>query len=358
MTHPLLQCSPFPLIDEDGNLVDGYLLQQAAFCKDKCKDRVCRGYSTQGDGGGAVYRTCPHEYSVITARLGKIVVTINGVVEATTTEASTQFKRAHRDVRKVKKPQIEAWLESLRRAEAAFDQLVDAAARDSISALHDVKAILGTLLRTAENWVWSQPGESIDDRLEGAQPELRTIYQSCRFLETLLRFTDIVANPAAAAYGVPTSKAVYKLVDLLVKVFEARAAARDLRLVLHGGSFNRPRIYDSFSVVPFVLLDNAVKYAERGSEIQVIVQDRPGGSVYVSVSSVGLPVPPNEQETIFSRGVRGSNVEGPGTGLGLFVARQVAAINHCVIQYEARQISPTTAQRFNIFSLLVSDVVA
>ena len=73
------------------------------------------------------------------------------------------------------------------------------------------------------------------------------------------------------------------------------------------------------------LLDNACKYSSPGSTVTLSIS-REDGQVVVRVLSSGNPIPAAERNKIFERfyrGVDGLRV-GPGSGLGLFVARKIA----------------------------------
>lgn len=74
------------------------------------------------------------------------------------------------------------------------------------------------------------------------------------------------------------------------------------------------------------LLDNAFKYSLPASAITVSVQAE-GGFITTSVGNEGTSIAPNEQDRIFERFYRGARVRNlvSGTGLGLYVARKIAA---------------------------------
>jgi len=73
------------------------------------------------------------------------------------------------------------------------------------------------------------------------------------------------------------------------------------------------------------LLDNACKYSLTGSTVTLRIS-RENGSIALRILSVGNPIPPGERSRIFDRFYRGidGRSAGPGTGLGLYVARKIA----------------------------------
>ncbi len=68
-------------------------------------------------------------------------------------------------------------------------------------------------------------------------------------------------------------------------------------------------------------LTNALKYSPRG-QVQVRIACEPSVA-RISVTDSGIGVPEGEEEAIFGAYTHGSNVENPGVGLGLYVAREI-----------------------------------
>ena len=86
------------------------------------------------------------------------------------------------------------------------------------------------------------------------------------------------------------------------------------------------------------LIDNAIKYTEKGW-VKVTVQDTAAEDfVRIKVSDSGIGIPENELEKLFekfvrARGASGVNVN--GTGLGLYVARQMVEAHNGKIWVES-----------------------
>jgi two-component system, OmpR family, sensor histidine kinase KdpD len=106
------------------------------------------------------------------------------------------------------------------------------------------------------------------------------------------------------------------------------AQSRDCRieLNLHCGSIEAPADRPLLDLALAQLLDNACKYSPPGSIITVNVQVDEG-FITTNVGNEGRAIALEEQDRIFERFYRGAQVRNliSGTGLGLYVARKIAA---------------------------------
>lgn len=73
------------------------------------------------------------------------------------------------------------------------------------------------------------------------------------------------------------------------------------------------------------VLDNAIKYSPGGSKIFIRLQKR-NDLVRMEIEDQGIGIPQNEYHKIFQRFYRGSSkevMEKSGTGIGLFLSREI-----------------------------------
>jgi two-component system sensor histidine kinase KdpD len=102
------------------------------------------------------------------------------------------------------------------------------------------------------------------------------------------------------------------------------------------------------------LLDNACKYSQSGSEIRVSVEsssiESPDKTATVHVWNNGSSIPASEQARIFERFYRGveARERAAGSGLGLYVARRIAAAHGGTIAFDRAESKEGTAFRFSI----------
>lgn len=92
------------------------------------------------------------------------------------------------------------------------------------------------------------------------------------------------------------------------------------------------------------LLSNAIKYTPEKGKIIVTAQQKMG-EILISVKDSGFGIPPEEQQKIFSKFFRASNVlnkETEGTGLGLYLVYSLTRMLQGSISFESKEDQGTT----------------
>jgi len=82
------------------------------------------------------------------------------------------------------------------------------------------------------------------------------------------------------------------------------------------------------------LIDNAIKYTPKGAVSVRIDKDPGGDSVSLRVSDTGAGIPEDALPTLFDKFIRARNakeINVTGTGLGLYVAREMIRAHHGTI---------------------------
>lgn len=348
MDNPLALFCPYPTVDVDGTLHNGLVLAQSKFCSKKCVYRVCKYFLSGKEEGVPQFYTCPAGYSIAVIRIGDSIIRVNGIIETSSSTSNPHFKKRNKS-RKAKVPELQAWISALKRVQPHYDSAVEAKAKDAVHALHDIKSLISSIMKTSEEWISEQHGSLIDEQLQHSPRHLRKIYQSCRVLESLLLITDILANPEVAKFGTPRLISIYNVIFLLIKIHEDKAQSGGKIIRLKGHSSSSARLYGSFIVVPHILIDNAIKHSDPKTEIHIFLRDLDNGDIIVDISSFGRLIPHQEENEIFKRGVRGSNTNVRGSGLGLYIAQLVAKANGFSICYKSKKGGTTDERGYNRF---------
>ena len=114
-------------------------------------------------------------------------------------------------------------------------------------------------------------------------------------------------------------------VDALIEFYEALAEDRGLRIVASGKA---TVLGDALMLRRAIsnLLSNAVRHAERGSEVAITIASGAAGGTRLSVANRGPEIPADSLPRLFDRFYRADPArrsEGEGAGLGLAITRAI-----------------------------------
>jgi two-component system sensor histidine kinase SenX3 len=202
---------------------------------------------------------------------------------------------------------------------------VDAIRRDFVANIsHELKTPVGALGLLAETLL-AEDDPDVTRRL--AQRMQSEADRVGRIIDDLLDLSRIEAEEAPVREPISVSLVVAEAVERVWAVADQRSITVDApepsrRVSVLG---DRRQLVSAV----FNLLENAVKYSEDGSHVEVGVGTS-GGFVDIAVVDHGIGIPARDLERVFERFYRVDRARSRdtgGTGLGLAIVRHVAA-NH------------------------------
>jgi two-component system sensor histidine kinase SenX3 len=212
---------------------------------------------------------------------------------------------------------------------------LEAVRRDFVANIsHELKTPVGALSLVAE----TLEGEDDPAVVARLSHRMRTEAERLgRIIEDLLDLSRIEAEESPTREPVPVHVVVSQAVERLRHVADHRQIGLEVsepprHLIIRG---------DRRQLVSAVhnLVDNAIKYSESGSSVQVSV-DEDGDWIYITVADHGIGIPSRDLERVFERFYRVDRArsrETGGTGLGLSIVRHVAGNHGGVVSVESRE---------------------
>jgi signal transduction histidine kinase len=336
MLDALRSLVPLPTIDANGTLYDGFRVAQPKKCR-KCSDRSCVERLAELPTGLS-HAVCAHGWStaLVTTPFGPLL--INGIFVPNLNHSLDPEARKAARPNKVTSDELTTLADSLRRMETPFRDAMEQAASEVLAGVHDIQTAINLVYRKADALVQDAPGDSMEEKIANSDYKLRGLLVSVRLLKSRLELARLVKNPEAATYGRPRPMPIYKIFHRTVRLFGEEAELRRVSLRMNGESFIAPNLYDSFESIPLVLIDNATKYAEPDTVVNVSVDDYRDFCIAV-VESYGQIVPDRDREAIFRLGYRSAGATrnaSSGSGIGLYIAKIVADANRAKLSYESR----------------------
>lgn len=228
-----------------------------------------------------------------------------------------------------------------RRFEALQAEIADLKAQNYLLAneAYEVRDVLNSTLHEVRRFSaqLSKFSERLSRQTEG-QAQLnqtaQSVFYTAGMISSRLAYTDIELNPRALESQTAIRSGIYKKFDKTRRILAEEARDSKVTVRLEGESRIEIDALPVFELLPFVLLENGVKYSPPDQAVTVAFETV-GGRQLVTVASQGPSVSQEELPHLFEKGFRGmQTINMPGQGLGLFLAKRVCEFHDVHIRAE------------------------
>jgi len=200
----------------------------------------------------------------------------------------------------------------------AFDRL-RAQQQDFVALVsHEFRAPLAVIAAAADNLSLSPAAGANDVRLRAAKIQ-RTAKRMSRLIDNVL-----IGDRLDAWQAPYTAKAALDLNEVLSAVEAGADGDAAVRVSFAFGDAAPVRgDRNLLEIAVLNLIQNAMKYSPAGSPVTVRLSTHQA-LAYVDVADQGTGVPPDDHERIFMKYYRVAGHPMTGSGLGLYIAREIA----------------------------------
>ena len=229
----------------------------------------------------------------------------------------TKLKNKHRSViQKFTKTDIENHIRGVLNFQTVSRKIV----QDEFDVLvHDLRQLSTSIYHAAEE----AKEELKNKKYKPVFDRIDNIIGSQNMLKIRTDLLNYSGNPIDG--GDASLVPIFRRVDKVVRCFQPHASSKKVTITLDGKSHSQSFGPNVFEIVPYVILDNAIKYSPHNSEIEVeICEDEK--SIFFICKSMGPRIEQSELQRIFDKGYRGRGASKSGTtgsGIGLYVANQL-----------------------------------
>ncbi|HEX5393113.1 MAG TPA: ATP-binding protein [Rhodocyclaceae bacterium] len=311
-------------------------LKDSEACLSKCRENpACASNCIAGEF------TCEFGVSYFTRQLDENTFTIYGVRGSNNKAKVNSYTKKSLKGRSVTSEEVECWVEAIRQLIKRIEAIFLLRQAEMLDPLHDPIRIAKQIHTISNRLVQqSSHGSSFDDQINNASYELKTLVKAADLLSDSFDLLSIYFNPDAASFGEKTAVSLHGLLTKLVAIFridDGGLTKSTSKIYLSGNSYRNVFVYESFKLIPFALLSNAVKYSLSG-KIQVTIEDR-RPVIEVAVESVGPYIEENEKAEIFRKGGRGQWAVKliDGRGVGLYLAAIIAKAHDIQLKVSSRK---------------------
>jgi signal transduction histidine kinase len=215
---------------------------------------------------------------------------------------------------------VNSMLARLERSAAETDRALEATRRFAADVGHELRTPL-TSIRANLDAVRRNPDMPGEQR----QAILAETSATQDRLVALLDALQALARGDAAAALPRQEVDLAEIVDAAADSARRRHPGANVSVELPEGAQLVRGWPDGLRLLADNLIENALRHG--GATVRVRVEAAPAGSIILSVDDDGPGVPPAERTLVFERFARGSGAAGPGSGLGLALVAQQAALH-------------------------------
>lgn len=197
----------------------------------------------------------------------------------------------------------------------------------SLSFLHDYSQFVARVKQHINVVIETRcVGADFDAKLAKSLPSEKAIYFSARLMEDKIKTAQLLTQPETIKSARRNQFSLHGFILKHVRIYQVAFDEKDIRVSQQGESYGQIVAPQSFAAIPHALIDNALKYSQRGSQV-VFGFNEDAHWIDFYVTSFGPKIEADEYQSIFElfrRGTNGIAHQEEGSGIGLYLAQFVA----------------------------------
>ncbi len=208
----------------------------------------------------------------------------------------------------------------------------------SISA-HQLRTPLSAIKWTLRMLLDGDMGKISEDQREFLD---RTYHSNERMIDLVNSLLNITRIEEGRFLSKLTLVNVGEIVKALIESYRAEIEKKKIKFKFKKPAKFLPQIWGDAEKIQLAfenLIDNAIRYTLPGGKVEISL-GQTKGMIEFKVADDGLGVPENQQERLFTKFFRGSNVmrlDTEGTGLGLFIIKNVVEAHGGKIEFKSKE---------------------
>ena len=313
--------SLLPMIAND-YYVEGQVIHSHSECISKYNKSPCDRFYSELKDKEEGYYVCPSGYTVYNKivngehlfYVGMMVKKHYGKLNAknnATDNVSVVTEKMFEDIVKAQDELLHIQRESMQSKELNKD------------LLHDVKKLDFLIKTKAEGIIrdYEKKGDSVREIIQ----KVKNIHAMEELIACKYSVYDLASNIGMLSLGSTTAVNVYKIFDKARYVLVGYKN-KSISIDFNGYTSYQYNMNLQYShILPFLLMENAVKYTVKDHNVDVLFEEH-NGNLFVTIKSFGPFCEDDEIKNVFNKGFRGRNTEkytSEGSGVGLFLTKQI-----------------------------------
>lgn len=181
----------------------------------------------------------------------------------------------------------------------------------------------------------------------------RIIMSTSQLTSVRLNAYDFTINPDILEVQGKRNINIYKKFEKAKHCLVMLSGDRKLRIELSGQCHSMNECYEIVEILPFILLDNAIKFSAEKTTISCEFIMEAGHLKTIRLTNTGKIPKKDELRKILERGVRGDHAQNvaPGSGRGLYIAKLIC--DYHGYSLDIRTVEDSHETHYGIFEVSI-----
>lgn len=168
----------------------------------------------------------------------------------------------------------------------------------------------------------------------------KSIQQLGWFMTLRLNNHDFIYNEELLKADVKSSYNIYRIIDKVKKCLKERTDFKNIKIEMKSSvECKDMQAYDCIELLPYIFLDNAIKYSIGGETIHIDIKETRDFQ-HVKIHSLGPKADEQELPKLIEQGYRSKNaidLTQDGMGIGLYTAKCICELNDIKLEIDSSQ---------------------
>ena len=205
--------------------------------------------------------------------------------------------------------------------------------------LHELRRINKQLKKQAFFLEKELSTENFD--LMSVRDKSKNVLSAAQLVSVRLNAYDFTLNPGLVETGLKADMNLYKKFEKARYCLSVFAQEQGNSIDFIGSCHDSTNAYEILEILPYVLLENALRYSPKGTGISCKFNLNGNKLASISVENIGPIIQEDELPTITEKGERAKSVIGKikGTGKGLYIVKLICDYHGFDLSIESEPIN-------------------
>ncbi|NOT78277.1 MAG: sensor histidine kinase [Bacteriovoracaceae bacterium] len=343
-----MNISPFPIrvqVGAEFQSQSGLIFDSTKYCIDNCNGFNCR--KEYEDlvfvKNKPHFKECHKGFLICSFVIHQRQYVIHGMIDARSKDKNKRiFDKKYIGTNTIGREKISKFIETYTALDKTYFKNMLKKTNELIFPYHDIKRLVGTIVSNIEIYAKrTNPTMNLDTAVYSLDEKLKSIFVTSKLIDSYTSVVDALSSPESLKSGTSRMRRVYNAFHKMAQILESKAISKKLNIKFNGSDFTEIPAYTSLDLLPFIILDNAIKYSSEINDI-IIYFKKDGSDLIVQVENTGCIITDEDKGMIFKRLNRGkfsSSFSSEGSGIGLYLAKVIAEHHNAVIEVESAPLS-------------------